>query len=74
MGFEAVVFDLDGVLIDSRLNYQRMREAIRGLLREAGVELEGFEDLKIWEMLNIAHQRLLSLRKLKYIVCYVIIT
>ena len=61
MGFEAVVFDLDGVLIDSRLDYQRMREAIRELLREAGVELEGFEDLKIWEMLNIAHQRYIEL-------------
>ena len=61
MGFEAVVFDLDGVLIDSRLNYQRMRETIRGLLREAGVELEGFEDLKIWEMLNIAHRRYMEL-------------
>jgi len=61
MEFEAVVFDLDGVLIDSRLNYQRMRETIRGLLREAGVELEGFEDLKIWEMLNIAHRRYMEL-------------
>ena len=61
MGFEAVVFDLDGVLIDSRLDYRRMREAIRGLLREAGVELEGFEDLKIWEMLNIAHRRYMEL-------------
>ncbi len=57
MVFEAVVFDLDGVLIDSRLDYRGMREAIRGLLREAGVELEGFDDLKIWEMLNLAHRR-----------------
>ena len=57
MRFKAVVFDLDGVLIDSQLDYRRMREAIRGLLREAGVELEGFDGLKIWEMLNLAHHR-----------------
>lgn len=57
MRLEAVVFDLDGVLIDSQLDYRRMREAIYRLLREAGVELEGFEDLKIWEMLNLAHRR-----------------
>ncbi|MCD6480581.1 HAD family hydrolase, partial [Candidatus Bathyarchaeota archaeon] len=61
MRFEAVVFDLDGVLIDSRLDYRRMREAIRELLREAGVELEGFDGLKIWEMLNLAHKRYIEL-------------
>ena len=60
MRFKAVVFDLDGVLIDSQLDYRKMREAIRRLLRAAGVELEGFEGLKIWEMLNLAHRRYLE--------------
>ena len=60
MRLEAVVFDLDGVLIDSQLDYRSMREAVRRLLGEAGVPLEGVEGLKIWEMLEVGLQRYLE--------------
>jgi HAD superfamily hydrolase (TIGR01509 family) len=57
MRLEAIIFDLDGVLIESELDYRRMRREVQRLLREAGIILEGMEDLKIWEMLEIGLER-----------------
>ena len=44
MPLKAVVFDLDGTLIDSRINYELMAGKIRRVLSEAGIAEEHLSD------------------------------
>ncbi len=44
MRLKAVVFDLDGTLVDSRIDYERMAGMIRAVLAEAGVPEDRLSD------------------------------
>jgi len=50
---KAVVFDLDGTLVDSRIDYERMAGMIRGVLSAAGVPKERLTDRrKIYQIIR----------------------
>jgi phosphoglycolate phosphatase len=50
---KAVVFDLDGTLVDSTINYERMAGLIRVVLSEAGVPEERLSDRrKIYQIIR----------------------
>lgn len=49
---EAAVFDLDGTLIQSRIDYEEMRRRAIGVLSSAGVEVEDLtQTRRIWEII-----------------------
>ncbi len=49
----AVVFDLDGTLVDSKIDYERMAGMIRGVLRGAGIPEERLSDRrKIYQIIR----------------------
>lgn len=53
MRLKAVVFDLDGTLIDSKIDYERMAGLIRVVLSEAGVSEERLTDRrKIYQIIR----------------------
>ena len=50
---KAVVFDLDGTLVESKIDYERMSGMIRGVLREAGIPEERLTDRrKIYQIIR----------------------
>ena len=50
---KAVVFDLDGTLVDSKIDYERMAEMIRGVLSAGGVPKEHLTDRrKIYQIIR----------------------
>lgn len=57
---EATVFDLDGTLVQSRIDYEEMRRRAIGVLSSAGVEVEGLiQTRRIWEII-LGGERLLT--------------
>lgn len=53
MRLKAVVFDLDGTLVDSTIDYERMAGLIRAVLTEAGVPEEHLTDRrKIYQIIR----------------------
>ena len=53
MRLKAVIFDLDGTLIDSKIDYERMAGKIRVVLAEAGVPEEHLTDRrKIYQIIR----------------------
>ncbi len=53
MRLRAVVFDLDGTLVDSKIDYERMAGMIREVLAEAGVPEERLTDRrKIYQIIR----------------------
>ncbi|MEM2941800.1 MAG: NIF family HAD-type phosphatase [Thermoproteota archaeon] len=53
MLFDAVIFDLDGTLIRSRVDYGEMRRRVSGILLDAGVPGDMLpSSLRIWEIIT----------------------
>ena len=62
MPLKAVVFDLDGTLIDSRINYELMAGKIRKVLSEAGIAEEHLTDRrKIYHVIRGGDQVLMEM-------------
>ena len=62
MRLKAVIFDLDGTLIDSKIDYERMAGMIREVLREAGISEQRFSDRrKIYRIIREGDKGLIDI-------------
>jgi HAD superfamily hydrolase (TIGR01549 family) len=51
--YNAVIFDLDGTLIQSKIDYEEMRRRVIEIISEMGVSIEGIsQSRKIWEIIQ----------------------
>lgn len=51
--YEAVIFDLDGTLIQSKIDYGEMRKRVMEIISETGVSTESLsESRRIWEIIQ----------------------
>jgi len=62
MKLKAIVFDLDGTLIDSTINYEKMSQMVRELLTKEGVSLDNPNDRRrTYQVIQAGEKALIEL-------------